>query len=201
MNPSRRLSWDSLKAYSNFVALGKFALGASIVLVLVFMVAIPLIGKQKDGVRVAFASIEEKDDMPPIMMQPRFQGVDADNQPYVVTADSALQTGDSTVTLDKVKAELSGVDGTWMMLRADQGILDMTEQSLLLQGDVLLYHSNGTEMHTEQVRLDLQNFNAFSESPVKIAGESGTIGAGRFTVLDKGNRMLFNSGVRVVLSP
>jgi hypothetical protein len=66
---------------------------------------------------------------------------------------------------------------------------------------VLLYHSNGTEMHTEQVRLDLESLNAFSESPVSIEGESGTIDANRFTVLDKGNRMLFNDGVKVVLSP
>jgi lipopolysaccharide export system protein LptC len=196
-----RFSWDSLRAYTQFVHVSKFALSLFALFILVFMVAIPLIAKQKSGVRVAFASIEEKEDTPPIMLHPRYQGMDAKNQSYTVTADSALQTSDSTVTLEKVKADMTAEDGVWVKIWADQGLMNMTEQSLLLQGDVQLYHANETEIHTEQVRMDLKNMAAYGESSVQIQGNFGRMRANRFEILEKGNRMLFNGRISMLLLP
>ena len=149
-----RISWDSLKFYTRFVHASKVALSFLILFVLVFMVAIPLIVTQKSGERLAFTSIEEKEDSPPLMLSPRYQGIDDKNQAYTVTAQTALQTADSTVTLDRVKADLMSQDGTWMKLWADQGLMNTSQQSLLLQGDVQLYHANDTQIHTEQVRFN-----------------------------------------------
>ncbi len=194
------ISWDSLKVYTRFVHISKLALSLLTLFILVFMVAIPLIVKQKSGLRVAFTSIEEKEDSPPVMMHPRYQGVGTDNQAYTVTAENALQTGDSTLHLEKVKADLMSPDGSWMKLWADQGLMNMTEQSLLLQGDVQLYHANETEIHTSQVRLDLKSMTAVGESPVDVQGTSGRIHADRFVVLDKGERILFSNHVSVLLA-
>ena len=193
------ISWDSLKFYTRFVHVSKLALSFLILFVLVFMVAIPLIIKQKSGARLAFTSIEEKEDSPPLMRHPRYQGVDNNNQAYSVTADSALQTADSTVTLDKVKADIMSQDATWIKLWADQGLLNTAQESLLLQGDVQLYHANDTQIHTAQVRFNLKTMTVVGELPVQVQGNFGRIRADRFVILDKGDRMLFNSHVSVLL--
>ena len=195
------ISWDSLKFYTRFVHASKLALSLLILFILVFMVAIPLIIKNKSGMRVAFTSIEEKEDAPPVMMRPRYQGVDNNNQAYTVIADSAMQTSDSTVTLDKVKGDITSPDGTWIKLWAEQGLMNTAAQSLLLQEDVQLYHSNETEIHTSQVRFDLKTMTAIGELPVQVQGKFGRIHADRFTILDKGDRILFSKHVSVLLTP
>jgi lipopolysaccharide export system protein LptC len=196
------LTRDSLKAYTHFVLASKVMLSLLVLMVLVFMVAIPLVGKQKSGVRVAFGSIEEKqEDTPPIMMNPRFQGVDNNNQAYLVTASTALQTDNTTITLEEVEADLTTKDNAWLALMARQGILDLDAQSLLLQGNVQLYHDGGNEMRTEQVRLDFENMAAFGESPVQVQGNFGHIRADQFSILDRGDRLLFNHHVYVLLLP
>src|SRR3546814_1694721 len=50
-----------------------------------------------------------------VMKNPRYRGVDANNQPYVVTADRAIQDpqDEPLVTKDNVHAELSMNDGDW----------------------------------------------------------------------------------------
>jgi lipopolysaccharide export system protein LptC len=192
---------DSLKVYTHFVLASKLMLSLLVIMVLVFMVAIPLIAKQKTGVRVAFGAIEEKEELPPIMMNPRFQGVDNNNQAYLVTASTALQTDNTTVTLEEVTADLTTNDNAWLALIAKQGILDLDAQSLLLQGDVQFYHDSGSEMRTEQVRLDFSNMVAVGDSPVQMQGDFGHIQANRFTILDRGDRMIFTDHVYVLLSP
>ncbi len=192
---------DSLRSYSRFVHVSKFTLSLMIIVILVFMVAVPLLNRQDNGIRVAFATIEEKEDAPPVMVNPKFQGVDSQNRPYLVTANRAVQSGEHVIVLENVAADLTTESGAWLALIARQGTLDMEEESLLLQGNVQLYHDAGHEMQTEQVRVDLGNLNAFGESPVQIQGEFGHIKSNRFTILDKGDRMLFNDEVFVLLLP
>jgi lipopolysaccharide export system protein LptC len=197
----RPFTLDSLRFYTRFVHISKFTLSLMVILILVFLVVIPLIAKQNSGVRVAFVSTEQKEDTLPVMVNPRYQGVDNKNQPYLVTADSAMQTDENTVTLEKVKADITTNDNAWLALLADQGTLNMAEQSLLLQGGVQFYHDNGAEMRTEQLRLDLNNRSAYGESPVIIQGDFGHIHSNRFAIVDKGNRVLFNDRVNVLLLP
>lgn len=187
--------------YTHFVHVSKFGLGVLIVVILVFMIAVPLIGHQKSGIRVAFGSIEEKADTPPVMLNPKFQGVDNNNRPYLVRADTAMQSGQDTIVLERVSADLSTTQTDWLTLAARQGILSIGQESLLLQGGVQLYHSRGEEMYTEEVRIDLSRLSAFGESPIQVQGGFGHIRADRFAVLDKGRRMVFNGDVYVLLLP
>jgi lipopolysaccharide export system protein LptC len=192
---------QSLRNYSRFVYASKLLLGCSIVVILVFLVAIPLLGQQRAGVRLAFSSIEEKKETAPVMLKPRLQGVDNNNQPYLVTADSAIQQDENTVILQNVTADLETNKKAWLALIAEQGMLNLAEQSLLLQGAVQLYHTDGSEMRTEQVRIDLNKSVAYGETPVQIQGDFGHVRADSFTFLEKGNRLLFRHHVKMMLFP
>ena len=190
-----------MRAYSRFVHLSKYTLSISIIVLLVLVVGIPLIGREKEGMRLAFASIEEKEASLPVMIKPKFQGVDSNQQPYFVTAATATQQNNDTITLENVAADLTTEDKAWLALVAEQGILDLGEENLLLQGNVQVYHDGGHEMRTEQVRIDLEKLHAFGESPVQIQGNFGHIKADRFAIFDKGDRMLFNDNVYMLLLP
>ncbi len=189
------------KTYTHFVHLSKFTLSIMIIVLLVFMVVIPLLRDEQDGVRVAFESVDSEEDLSPVMVSPRFQGVDDHNQPYLVTADTARQIDEKTIILDNVKADISTKNKSWLFLQAQQGTMKMMEEFLFLQGDVQIYHNAGHEMHTEQIRVNLNNLNTFGETPVQIQGTFGHVKADSFTLLDKGNRMLFNNNVYMLLLP
>jgi lipopolysaccharide export system protein LptC len=165
------------------------------------MVAVPLIVKRGSDMRLAFASIEQKEESEPAMIKPRFQGVDSKNQPYIISADMAVQQGESLIWLEKVTADLTTEDKAWLALVAQEGVYDMDEGVLLLQGDVQLYHDAGYEMRTERVRINTRNLSAFGDSPVKIKSASGDLQADNFSIVERGQRLLFNQHVKMLLHP
>lgn len=190
-----------MKFYSRFVSFSKFALSMFIIVILVFLVAMPLVMKDRSGTRVAFSSVEQTDDAPPVMEKPQFQGVDKHNRPYLITAKTAQQSGDSLILLDEVMADVTTQQNEWMALKAKQGSLNPEQKQLLLLGDVQIYHDGGHEMHTSRVRIDLNQLNAFGEKAVQIQGPFGHIKSDGFAILDQGDRMLFTSNVEVMLFP
>ncbi|TAE82399.1 MAG: hypothetical protein EAY76_03155, partial [Alphaproteobacteria bacterium] len=148
-------------------------------------------------------SISKKDapSDPPIMENPKFQGLDSDNHPYFMTAKTALQSSEHTITLNKIQADLTLNEGAWMTLLADQGVLDTKEESLLLQGHVQIYHNAGHEMHTSEARIDLRSRHAHGAHPIHIQGHLGRIDADSFIVMQKEQRIIFNHHVSVELLP
>ncbi len=92
------------------------------------------------------------------MINPRYTGSDTQNQPYVVTADQALQvSGDSNVTdLVKPKGDLTLKDGTWLALSAEAGVYRKKDELLDLEGNVNLFHDGGYEIATSRARIDLR---------------------------------------------
>jgi lipopolysaccharide export system protein LptC len=197
----KKSPFAAIKLHSHFVRFSKVTLSILIVVVLVFMVAVPLIVKRGSNMRLAFASIEQKEDSQPAMIKPRFQGVDSKNQPYIITAAMAVQQSESVVWLEKVTADLTTENKEWLALVAEEGVYDMSEGVLLLQGDVQLYHDGGYEMRTERVRINTHNLSAFGDSPVTIKSNTGDLRADNFSIVEHGERLLFNHHVKMLLHP
>jgi lipopolysaccharide export system protein LptC len=191
----------AVKMYSRFVRFSKLTLSILLIIVLVFMVAVPLIVQRGSDMRLAFASIEAKEESEPAMIKPRFQGVDRNNQPYIIAADAAVQQSEHMIWLDKVAADLTTEDKAWMALFADEGVYDTQQGVLLLQGDVQLYHDGGYEMRTERVRLNTRTLAAFGDSPVQIKSATGDLRADNFSIVQRGERLLFNHHVKMLLHP
>lgn len=190
-----------MKAYTHFVYLSKYGLSLLIIILLVALVVIPLMVREKSGMRLAFASIEEKEDALPVMVNPKFQGADNNNQPYFVTAETATQQNDETILLKDVAADLTTENNAWLALVAGQGLLNLKEEQLMLQGNVQLYHDQGHEMRTEEVRINLGKMTAFGDTPIQIQGHFGHIKSDRFAIFDKGDRILLNDNVYMLLLP
>jgi lipopolysaccharide export system protein LptC len=135
------------------------------------------------------------------MINPRYTGSDTQNQPYVVTADQALQvSGDSNVTnLMKPKGDITLKDGTWLALSAETGVYRKKDELLDLEGSVNLFHDGGYEIVTSQARVDLRKNSAEGGQPVVGQGPDTELRGEGFRVHNGGERVIVTGRSRLVI--
>lgn len=196
----RRRLLETLGRYSRFVSVSKMLLVLMTFLLIGAVVVLPLMRGDAGGMRVAFTATEESPEMEPVMKNPRFQGADHKDQPYMVTADSAIQRDKSTVDLVNVSADMTMKD-SWLLVKAKKGTLSLGEKELWLDGDVTLFHDAGYEMRTARVLVDLSKSEARGDTEVEGHAAMGSIKAGSFTVFDRGKHLVFHGPVKVVIQP
>lgn len=111
------------------------------------------------------------------LVKPVFNSVDAKNQPFMVTADSATQdrSNSDLLNLTNPKAELDMQGGSKIKADAISGLYQQKDQKLNLEGAVHLMHSNGYTLTTEELRVDMVTQKAFSGRDVMVDGPAGTI--------------------------
>lgn len=190
-------------AYSRFVGLMKWGLLALATLLVVVVLAWPGVLTRKEGFRISFSGLRGLGEEQLTMLNPRFLGVDRDNQPYVVTALSALQDpGDARrVTLQQVQADITLEQGDWLSLTASSGLYRQVEQTLTLEGPVSIHSDSGYELHLDRVEAALAEGRAWSDSPVRGQGPFGAVTADRMRLEERGRRIVFEGRVRVTVRP
>jgi lipopolysaccharide export system protein LptC len=137
------------------------------------------------------------------MTNPRYVGSDSQNQPYMITADQALQvSGDSNVTdLVKPKGDITLNSGTWLSLSADAGTYRKNDQLLDLQGNVNLFHDGGYEILTSRAHIDLAKNNAEGNDPVTGQGPDTELSGQGFRVYNRGERVIVTGQSRLLIRP
>src|SRR5512143_1075242 len=136
--------------YSRFVNVMKRALpiaaGALIAIVLIFA----LLPRQTDKVSFAYERMGRIDnDL--AMLKPRLTGADQSGNPFVITADAAIQQGADSrkVKLKKVEADLTLDKDRWLNANAAWGFVDMMKGALTLNGGIEVFWDDGYELHTK----------------------------------------------------
>lgn len=174
-----------------------FALGTVAV-----VIAWPQLAKRHAMLPLSFSDVESAN-AALVMNNPRYRGTDAKSQPYVVTADRAMQDpeDDQQVTLDNVKADLSANDGSWWSLTADTGLYHGGRRLLNLFGDVTVFGDNGYEMHGTTAEIDLSTSQLSSDDKVWGHSGVGVIRANGLRVHDKGRVIVFINGVNTTIFP
>ncbi len=195
---------ERIGRYTRFVSWAKVLLFVAVVGLIALVCGILLFNKHGDRMRIVFSSIAQSAAELPIMLHPRFEGVDANDQPYRVTADEATQTsenGQDVVHMKQLNADLSTKNGGWMNLTAARGRLIMAKKELILEGDVSLYQDTGYELHTPRTLVDLGTLRAYGQDGVEGQGTTGTIRAQRFVFDQKKAAARFDGAVQVTLYP
>lgn len=137
------------------------------------------------------------------MTNPRFQGLDKQNRPYVLTADTATQTRDvpREVTLEKPVAEIRDGGGGWYIGKAKTGLYREAERRLDLKGDIEIFSSNGYELRGEQAHFDMATGTVLSDSPVAGQGPIGSV-KGNALAVGRNEKMVYlYGGVTATLYP
>lgn len=189
--------------HSRFVGLMKLLLPALAAALILLVIAWPHLRIDSDGFRLGISRLGfgQPDNLS--MVNARFNGVDAKNRPFTITADLATQSreNESLIALELPKADMTLQDGAWLALSARAGKYDQDREQLALRGDVSLFHDDGFEIHTQSALIDLAEGVARGDEPVEGQGAPGTIAGEGFRVTDRGQRILFTGKSRLVIAP
>ncbi len=191
------------KWYSRFVQMMKFLLPAVAVLLIVLILVWPYLKTEDIRFRISFAAFTADQTEDPSMVNPRYLGIDKDNQSFSITADLArkLAKGSLSVELEMPKADITLEDGSWLVVTAENGVYQRTEQTLNLTGAVNLYHDSGYEFRTAEARVDLEKGTAAGATPIRGQGPFGDLQAEGFRLIDKGKTIIFTGKSKLVLYP
>ncbi|PIR37815.1 MAG: hypothetical protein COV35_07760 [Alphaproteobacteria bacterium CG11_big_fil_rev_8_21_14_0_20_39_49] len=188
--------------YTRVVFATKFILSAIALILMFTLILQPLLNPAHDNYRITFSNIEAgSEGKPPKMINPRFQGVDKDNQTYNISAKTATKIKDEVLILDTINASVELRDGRWVLLNANKGVLKHKEELLELSDSVYLFTNDGYEFYLSNIFIDMDKHMAYSDSKVTGKGPAGTIEANSVRLYDKGQRVVFDGNVKLVLYP
>ncbi len=190
---------SSLGRYTKFVFVSKYSLLVLSCLAILTIIIIPVVNADKEGLRLAFQNVREKAESLPVMENPKFQGVDDENQPYTITASSAVQQDQETVELANLQADIFMEDNSWVNVSAKRGILKTEQKSLRLLGDVYLFQDEGYQFTTELAYIDMEAHKVLGDQPVSGQGPMGTIDANGFIIEQKEQSITFIGNVKMVI--
>ncbi len=139
----------------------------------------------------------------PEMHNSYFSGIDKSHQPYTVTADKAVSQASSSNDMDLTNplAEVTLKNGAWVAIRADKGTYRQDPGTIVLVGNVRLYHDMGYEVTTSAAGLDLVNGIAWSDKPTKGHGSRGEIEGEGFKLIQDSDKIIFTGKSRLLLKP
>lgn len=132
-----------------------------------------------------------------------FLGTDNKDQPYVLQADFAEQSPkrESEIILTVPKADISLNDGTWIALRAKNGLYDQVQKLLNLYDSVEIFQNEGFTIETEDANFDLLGDTAYGQTAVIGYGPTGEIESEGFEIEQKGAIIRFTGTAKLTILP
>lgn len=123
-----------------------------------------------------------------------------DDRPFSIRSTGVRRLGSEgrRFHMERPRAWMVLPDGAWLTGSGESGIVDWTERTVHLSGEVQLRHEAGYAILTQSAFVNIANRTASGDRPVEGAGNSGRFRAEGFRVLDGGNRirLLGRSAVR-----
>jgi lipopolysaccharide export system protein LptC len=198
--PRRRARTADLARRRQMILLAKWLLPAAALALLCTLALWPEVKRIESGARTA-ATDFSGDVTAARVTEAQYHSVDQHGRPYTLTAAIALQDGPERINLTTPKGDITLENGTWMMVKAKQGVFIQHSNLLDLSHDVTLYRDDGTTLLTASASLDLARGAAAGAEPVHAEGPFGTLDAqGGFTATDKGTSIVFAGPAKLVLN-
>jgi len=190
-----------LKWYSRFVQMMKVLLPAVAALLVVLILIWPYLRSEDLRFRLSFAALTANETEDPSMVNPRYLGIDKENQSFSITADLARkrEDGSPAVELEMPKADITLKDGTWLVMTAHNGVLKQVNKTLDLTGAVNLFHDSGYEFKTSKASIDLEKGLAQGTASVRGQGPFGDLRGEGFRLIDKGKTIVFTGKSKLVI--
>lgn len=169
--------------YTRFVSIIKRVLLLAAIALIVAVVAYSLQPRDSDHVSMTFEKLGSiANDL--AMVKPRLNGTDSEGNPFVVTADSAVQDGKNArrAVLNNVEADMTMKSGGWLNANAERGLLDADKKTVDLTGKIAVFSDSGYEIHTASAHVDLAKGEVTGNTQVTGQGPYGTLRANGFRI-------------------
>ncbi len=135
------------------------------------------------------------------MIKPRLTGADDKGNPFVITADMAVQDAKNAkkATLKNMEADLQLDKANWMNARARAGMVDMTTGQLELTHGIDVFTDSGYELHSNSASMNLKQSVIHGHEPVHGQGPDGTLRADEFHADRETNLLTLTGHVQMTL--
>ena len=137
------------------------------------------------------------------MAKPRLAGFRSDGQPYVLTAERALQDvkHPTVAELQKLAGDMGTAGGETMRLSADAGVYDSVAERMKLSGNVRIDNAR-FQVRLRSVDIDFKTGVYRTEEPVEVQMDEGaSVFADRATARNNGQELIFEGRVRTTIIP
>jgi lipopolysaccharide export system protein LptC len=164
--------------YTRFVKAMRWALPALAVVIIAIVLAWP-----KMETAIAPVTPQDVSKNQPVtqneLINPRFEGADSANNPYVLTATRAVQSQQNPdiMLLDNPVGDINMANDEKVNITALKGNYRQAAGVLYLEGDVKVKHSSGYDLDTTRLMIDTKARETRTDQPVEIVGPAGTLNA------------------------
>lgn len=136
------------------------------------------------------------------LLNPRFESVDGNNNPYTVTADRALQkeNNENVVILEKPRANIQLNAESWLSIQANYGEYEQELQNIKLEDDVRLFHDSGHQIFAMDFMFEKASNRGWTKQPIHGSGPDGSIRATGVNIDQNDKQILFNGPAKLVLN-
>jgi len=191
------------RGYSRFVALAKRILPGVAVVLLLLVAAWPKLEGEIVKLQIVLPRLDPREARDLRMVSARYTGVDRQNRPFVVTADTARQNpnADQLIALEGPKSDLTTTSGSWFELTAYSGLYQPDAQLLDLFGNVQLFQDKGNEFRTDSAHVDMGHGTAEGNDAVEGQGPFGHVSGEGFRIRDRGDVIVFTGHAHLELLP
>jgi len=196
----RRATAREAERYSRFVTIMKRALPLAAAALVATVLVYALQPRQERSAHVAMTFQRlgiVNDDL--AMLKPRLTGADDQGDPYLVTADEAIQDKNNSkrATLRNVQGDVTLKDGAWVSATAPRGLFDAKSHRLALSGPIAVYSDSGYELHTASADVDMRTATIMGNQTVYGQGPFGTFRADRFRLERRSRQVLLYGHVQM----
>jgi lipopolysaccharide export system protein LptC len=193
---SARVRTTALEAlrYSRFVILMKRVLALGAFAIIAAVLAFFFVQRLPRGLQMSYERLGHiQNDL--TMVKPRLTGADSKGNPFVITADTAVQDAHNAkkASLKHLEADLTLDKQNWLNARARTGMVDMTTGQLELGGGIDVFTASGYELHSNSASANLKQSMIHGHEPVTGQGPDGTLRADEFHA-DRATNILTLSG-------
>jgi lipopolysaccharide export system protein LptC len=186
---ARSTAMEALR-YTQFVGVMKRALPVAAFAVIAAVLAYFFVARQPARVSMGYERLGNvENDL--AMVKPRLSGQDAKGDPFVITADAAIQDAKNPkrAQLRKVEADFSLDQKGWLNADAASGLVDMQAGALELNGGINVFSDQGYELHTASASMDLNKGVVHGREEVTGQGPLGSLRADQFQ-FDRNSKIL-----------
>jgi len=188
--------------YTRFVTWMRRVLPVAVLAIFAIVLTYALYPRTPERISMSYRQVEGlSGDL--TMKKPRLSGTDAKGNPYLITADSAIQEGKNSrkVTLETVDADLQYNGARWANASAGKGFIDLDAKWLNVSKGVSLYTDSGYELHTASAMADLDKNTITGRERVVGQGPMGSFVADSFHIDRNKQHVTLNGHVHMKMYP
>ena len=191
----------SLGKRTSIVEKIKYLLGLGVMLLVASLILWPLLYSVDQPLKLTFNALQTKDAEPKKMVNPRFHGIDKFNRPFNIRSDEALQKTETVVAFKNISGDMAVENNQWIMLEASEGEADTEARTMHLSGKVRVFSSDGYEITSPDVDVDLNRAIAKSTFPVQMQGPLGLLTGTGFTLDINEQKLNIEGRVHLTIYP